>query len=142
MASTLGVVCGLSGLEHGYFKILQGNIAPEIHMISWRPMIYAIGAANRFWAYGFEYAYTIIPNYLITGILAMIFSLLVILWSAWYIQKKAGWFILILLSAIQYLVGGVQHNLGRQSSSGWLRFLINHPLKLRKEFICLVLGRP
>ena len=73
MASTIGTICGLSGLEHGCFEILQGNIVPVIHSVSGRPMIYAIGDANRFWAYGFEYAYTIIPNYLITGILAMLF---------------------------------------------------------------------
>ena len=142
MTSTIGVICGLSGLEHGFFEILQGNIAPEIHSISGRPMIYAIGDVNRFWPYGFEYAYTIMPNYLITGILAMIFSLLVIVWSARYIQKKAGWFILILLSVFQYLVGGGAAQLGPAVIVGLVAVLINHPLKLRKEFVCLVLGRP
>jgi hypothetical protein len=46
MASTIGVICGLSGLEHGFFEILQGNIVPEIHSISGRPMIYAIGGIS------------------------------------------------------------------------------------------------
>jgi len=140
MASTIGVICGLSGLEHGFFEILQGNITPEIHSISGRQMIYAIGEANRFWANGFEYAYTIIPNYLITGILVMIVSLLVIVWSALFIDKKAGWLVLILLSFLQYLVGGGAAQLGPAVIVGLAAILINHPLKLHQEFVRPVLG--
>ena len=90
LATTIGVICGISGLEHGFFEALQGNVTPVIRMVSGKPMIYAIGDANRFWQYGFEYAYTVIPNFLITGILAMIAGLLVITWSAGFIQKKIG----------------------------------------------------
>ena len=118
IAATIGVICGLSGLEHGFFEILQGNVAPEIHNISGRPMIYAIGDANRFWPYGFEYAYTIVPNYLVTGILAMIASLLVIVCSARYMQTKPGWLLFLLLSVLQYLTGSQAEALlssGRQS---------------------------
>ena len=65
MTSILGVICGLSGFEHGFFEMLQGNIVPKSQMIN------AIGEANRFWQYGTEPAFTIIPNFFVTGILAM-----------------------------------------------------------------------
>jgi hypothetical protein len=129
LASTIGILCGISGLEHGFFELLQGNVTPEIHIISGRPMIYAIGEANRFWQYGYEYAFTVIPNFLITGILAMIFSLLVILWSLGFVQKKYGWLIFILLSILQYLVGGGAAQLGPAVIVGLVASRINKPLK-------------
>ena len=33
IASTAGVLCGISGLEHGFFEILQGNTAPHALLI-------------------------------------------------------------------------------------------------------------
>ena len=111
-ASTIGVICGISGLEHGFFEVIQGYVPAVFHMISGKPLIYAIGDANRFWRYGFEYAYTVIPNYLMTGILALVISTLVIIWSAGFMQRKVGWLVFILLSMIQYLVGGGAAQLG------------------------------
>jgi hypothetical protein len=49
---------------------------------------------------------TIIPNFLVTGILAIIFGLLIILWDAVFVQKKNGGVVLLLLSIILLLVGG------------------------------------
>jgi hypothetical protein len=63
IAATAGVLCGISGLEHGFFEIRQGNTAPATLLIS------AIGSANRFWPGGTETALTVVPNYLVTGIL-------------------------------------------------------------------------
>jgi hypothetical protein len=100
IAATAGVLCGISGLEHGFFEILQGSTAPDAVLIS------AIGPANRFWPGGTETALTIIPNFLITGILAMLASLMVIIWSAAFIQRKHGALIFLLLSLAQFLVGG------------------------------------
>jgi hypothetical protein len=100
ITSTVGILCGISGLEHGFFETLQGNITPTSLLIS------AIGPATRFWPGGTETALTIIPNFFVTGILAMAASLLVILWSAVYIQKKYGSAVFLLLSVFQFLVGG------------------------------------
>jgi hypothetical protein len=44
VTSTLGVLVGLAGIEHGFFEMLQGNITPSSMMIE------AIGPAQRFWA--------------------------------------------------------------------------------------------
>ena len=69
-------------------------------------MIDAIGPAQRFWEYGTERALTIIPNFLATGILAIVFGLLVTIWAGYYIDKKYGARVLMLLSIILWLVGG------------------------------------
>ncbi len=128
LTSTLGVICGISGLEHGFFETLQGNITPVFHQIGSRSVIYAIGEANQFWKYGTEPAYTIIPSYLITGILAMIVSLFVIIWSAGFLQKKYGWIIFIILSIIQYFVGGGAAQIGLAIFMGLAAIFINAPL--------------
>ena len=100
VASTFGVLVGLAGIEHGLFEMLQGNVTPKDIMID------AIGPAQRFWEYASETALTIIPNFLITGILAVIFGLLVTIWAYAFIDKKYGAGILFLLSIVLWLVGG------------------------------------
>jgi len=100
VASTLGVLVGLAGIEHGFLEMLQGNVTPSDIMID------AIGPAQRFWEYGTERALTIIPNFFVTGILAVIVGLLVTIWADYYIDKKYGVRVLMFLSIILWLVGG------------------------------------
>jgi hypothetical protein len=49
---------------------------------------------------------SIIPNLLITGILTIILGLIVLLWSAAFVQRKSGGLVLLLLSTALLLVGG------------------------------------
>ena len=49
---------------------------------------------------------TLVQNFLITGIFAILVSLVVIAWSAMFIQRKNGGLTLILLSILMLLVGG------------------------------------
>jgi hypothetical protein len=84
VASTLGALVGFAGIDHGVFEILQGNTVPESLMIA------AIGPEHRFWKHGIETALTIVPNYLITGILAVIFGIIVTIWAVWFIDRKYG----------------------------------------------------
>jgi hypothetical protein len=100
VASTFGVLVGLAGIEHGYFELLQGHVRPDGLMIE------AIGPAQRFWEYGIELALTIVPSFLVTGILAMVFGLLVAIWSAAFVHRKYGGWVLLLLSITLFLVGG------------------------------------
>ena len=96
--SAVGVLCGLAGLEHGVGEILQGNVATSGMVINaWQPTSPLFGE---------EPALTIVPNVLVTGVLAVIVSLLVITWSVAFVQRKNGAWVLILLSIIQFLVGG------------------------------------
>lgn len=100
IVSVVGVLCGFSGIEHGIFEILQGNTVIDGLLTR------AIGPAQRFWPGGTLHALTIIPNFLLTGILAILFSILVILWSAAFIQRKHGAAVFLFLSILQFLVGG------------------------------------
>jgi MFS family permease len=102
VASTLGVLAGLFGIEHGYFETLQGNGAPGgIYILAMGPPC----QTNKMW-HGCEPAMTIIPNFFVTGVIAIIVSFIVIVWAAVFVQRKHGGLVLILLSIIQLLVGG------------------------------------
>ncbi len=49
---------------------------------------------------------TIIPNLLVTGILAILVSLIFLVWATMFVQKKKGGLLLMLLSIVMLLVGG------------------------------------
>lgn len=55
---------------------------------------------------GCEPALTILPNFLITGILAAMLGLAMVIWSAAFVQRKSGGLVLILLSLALLLFGG------------------------------------
>ena len=99
-ASAFGVLAGLGGLTHGIGEVMQGNIATGgIWIYSWAqgPI-----ATNM----GGEPGITIVPNFLITGILCVAVSLAVIIWAAALVQRKMGGIILVGLSIAMLLVGG------------------------------------
>ena len=101
-ASVLGLTAGGAGIEHGIFEILQGNIRPEGLMIA------SIGppcVPELSWNQC-EPAMTVIPSFLITGILAILFGIIIVIWSAFFVQKKHGGLVLILLSIPLLLFGG------------------------------------
>ena len=123
VAATFGVLVGLAGLDHGIFEILQGNSPTNDLMIA------AIGPDQRFWQYGVETALTIVPNLLITGILAVIFGILVTLWAAAFIDKKYGAGILFLLGIMLFLVGGGFAPIFTTIIASLVATVINKPLK-------------
>jgi hypothetical protein len=91
----------ISGMmAHGLFEVLQG-FAPTGGLL-----IEAIGPAHRIWAYGGESAFTIIPNFFVTGLVAMAVSLCIIVWSVGFVHKKHGPLVLLLLFILLFLVGG------------------------------------
>ncbi len=98
--TTVGVLLGLSGVNHGFFEFLQGNTPTDGLVIQ------AIGEAQRFWVEGTEEAFTIIPNFLIAGILSMIVGLAIVIWSLWFIQSKHGSTVFLGLFILLFLVGG------------------------------------
>jgi hypothetical protein len=98
--ATLGVIFGISGMSHGFFETLQGNTPTDGMFIS------AIGEAHRMWVHGNEYALTLVPNFLITGILAMTVGLVIIIWSVGFVHRKHGPLVLLLLFILLFLVGG------------------------------------
>ena len=103
VATWLGVVAGLAGLEHGYFEVLQGNIRPTAMAFpSWGPVLCDPEEA---W-HACEPAMSILPNFLITGILTILISLAIIVWAGLFLQRKHGGWVLISLSIALLLFGG------------------------------------
>jgi len=96
-ASIIGIFAGLGGASHGPGEMLQGNIAPSGIIIEAWPELTALNG---------EPAMTIVPSFLVTGVLTIIFGLLVAIWAAKFVQRKNGGLVLILLSIIMLLVGG------------------------------------
>jgi hypothetical protein len=100
--TTIGVIFGISGMTHGFAETLQGN----------RPtgglFINAIAAGSSWtrWAEGGEGAFTIIPNFLFTGFLAMLIGLAIIIWSVGFVHKRRGPLVYLLLFILLFLVGG------------------------------------
>lgn len=100
-AMTIGVFFGLfSGVNHGFFEILQGS-KPTDGLV-----IHAIGEAQRFWPEGTEPAFTIIPNFMLTGILSIIVGLTIVIWSIWFLPTKYGRTVFLGLFILSFLVGG------------------------------------
>ncbi|MFH1633580.1 MAG: hypothetical protein ABIG63_06160 [Chloroflexota bacterium] len=102
IAASFGIFAGFGGLEHGYFEMLQGNVRPESIMIA------SMGAScvpEEIWN-ACEPAMTIIPNFLVTGILAMVLGLVTMVWAAAFVQRQQGGAILALLSFGLLLFGG------------------------------------
>lgn len=93
----LGIFAGLGGASHGFGEILQGNVAPSQIMIKAWPGLTALGG---------EPAMTIVPNFILAGILTIAFGLIVAQWAGKYIDRNIGGLILALLSIVLLLVGG------------------------------------
>ena len=88
------------GLEHGIGEILQGNIStPGLK-------IYAYSASGLAFPFGREPALSVVPNYLISGILSILLGLIIIIWSIKLIQIKFGAVGLLGLSIILFITGG------------------------------------
>lgn len=100
IVATLGVIFAIGGFGHGFFEALQGY-TPTGGLV-----IDAIGETHRMWAHGNEPAFTVIPNFLVTGIAAMAVSLAVIVWCAGFLHKKSGPLVFLSLFILLFLVGG------------------------------------
>jgi hypothetical protein len=99
--ATSGVILAISGmLAHGLFEVLQGSTPTEGLIIQ------AIGPAHRMWVHGSEEAFTLIPNYLATGLLAMAVGLAIMVWSVGFVHRRHGALVFLLMFILLFLVGG------------------------------------
>jgi hypothetical protein len=102
LAASLGIFAGIGGPEHGYFEILQGHVRPDSLVIA------AMGPPcepEQVWNMC-EPAMTVLPSFLVTGILATIIGIMTMIWAAAFIHKKGGALGLALLSIALLLFGG------------------------------------
>ena len=101
IAASIGVFFGLfSGINHGLFELLQGNKPTDGLVIN------AIGEAQKFWPLGGEPAFTLIPNFMLTGIASMIVGLAIVIWSIWFLDGQHGRSVFLGLFILSFLVGG------------------------------------
>jgi hypothetical protein len=98
----LGIIAGLAGLEHGYFEFLQGDVPPPGLVF---PSMGPPCVPEQVWN-ACEPAVTILPSLGAAGVLTVLLGLLIILWSAFFIQSKYGGIVLIMLSALLLPAGG------------------------------------
>lgn len=100
VVSSMGVFMALAGVEHGVGEMLQGSAAASgLVFPSWPDSEFLEVVAG-------EPAMSVIPNLLVTGILAILISLAALVWSTVYIGRKQGAPVLLLLSIILLLAGG------------------------------------
>jgi len=116
-ASIIGIIAGLSGASHGFGEMLQGNVAPSGIMIQAWPGLTDLAG---------EPAMTIVPSFLVTGVLTIIFGIVVTVWAAALVQRKNGGFVLILLSVILLLVEGGFFPPGFGVTAGIIGIRIKH----------------
>jgi hypothetical protein len=100
VASVFGVLAGLVGIEHGVGAMLQGSVRPAGLVIESWPYSAAMEVLAG------EPAMTIIPDLLVSGILAVAVGLAIVIWSAWFVDQRHGGLVLIALSAFLLLIGG------------------------------------
>jgi hypothetical protein len=100
VVSILGVIAGLAGIEHGIGELLQGNTAPGGIMLQSWP------ASELMKNFSGEPAMSVIPNFLVSGILSVLISLIFITWAVIFINRKHGGSIMMLISVVLLLVGG------------------------------------
>jgi hypothetical protein len=100
IATTVGVLCGLSGVNHGLFEVLQGH-TPTPGLI-----IQAIGPAQRFWPLGTEEALTLVPNFLVSGLLSMALGVAIVVWSLRFLDSRRGPAVFLGLFIALFLTGG------------------------------------
>jgi len=106
----LGIVIGVSGAIHGVHSILKGN-TPTGGML-----LPAIGA------------FTIVQNYLITGILAVGLGMAVVVWAIAFIDRRHGPAVFVALSVGLFLVGGGIAEVAFILLTALLATRIHHPL--------------
>jgi hypothetical protein len=98
--SIFGIVVGLAAIEHGVGEISQGSARPASLLIQSWPDTAA------FTVLAGEPALTVLPTFLLGGILTVIVALALTVWSVLFVQRRGGGLVLILLSLLLLLVGG------------------------------------
>jgi hypothetical protein len=88
--STFGALAGPAGIEHGIGEVLQGNVAPDAAMLLSWPDSEVFELLNG------EPAITLVPNLLVTVILAIVVSLIFLAWVTMFVHRKHGGLVLIL----------------------------------------------
>jgi hypothetical protein len=102
IACTLGVLVGIGSIDHGLLECLQGfRSTPGL-------IVNALGSGYRWtvWKQGGEGAFTLIPNFLVTGVIAALLGLVIIIWSVRFMSSPHGPSLFLSLGVASFLTGG------------------------------------
>lgn len=100
LSSTLGILAGIMGIEHGIGEVLEGYRPTEsIFILSWPNSAF-------FEIMSGEPAMTVIPNYLVTGLLAILFSSIFLVLFVKSSHDGKAIIILLALLILMLLAGG------------------------------------
>jgi len=99
-ASAFGALAGVTGIISGYFEMRQGNVPTSGLWTSF------IGPAYSMYENNAYSVMTVVPNFLLTGVLALLISSIALIWSVRCIHRKNGTWVMLLLAIAQALVGG------------------------------------
>ena len=102
VVSSLGVLLGISSINHGVLEMMQGTTPTPGSFVK------ALGPGHSWtlWVHGGEPAFTLVHNFLVTGVLATAMGILLIIWSAGYIKRRGGATVFLLISIASFLTGG------------------------------------
>lgn len=102
IACTLAVLVGVGSMDHGLLECLQG-FRPTPGLI-----VNALGPGYRWtvWKQGGEGAFTLIPNFLVTGVVATFIGLAMIAWSLRFLHSPRGPTVFLILGVASFLTGG------------------------------------
>jgi hypothetical protein len=115
-------------MEHGIFEVLHKSGQPA----SW--MFASMGSPCdpvKAWN-ACEPAISIIPSYVIMGIVTILLGTMLAVWSGFFVQRKAGGWITLLLSVLLFFSGGGFFPPVIGLFSGFIGNAINKPIKDRQ----------
>jgi hypothetical protein len=102
VATAMGVLVGIGSIDHGLLECLQGfRRTPGLLINALGP-----GLSWTVWKQGGEGAFTLIPNFLVTGIVATLLGICMIRWSFRSLHKPNGPAVFLLLGLASFLTGG------------------------------------
>ena len=100
IAMSFGILGALGGMVHGVGEVRQGPIEPAgMFISSWTQGPIAL-------YFDGDPAITLIPNLLYTGIMTLLISIIMVIYSVAFLEKKHSGLVLIILSVVLLIVGG------------------------------------
>ena len=102
VVSSLGVLLGISSISHGVLEMMQGDAPTPGFLVK----ALGVGHSWTLWTQGSEPAFTLVPNFLLTGTLATAMGVLLIVWSLRFIERRGGAAVFLLISIASFLTGG------------------------------------
>jgi hypothetical protein len=88
-----------AGVMHGLFELLQGGTPSGL-------VVNAIGPDQRMWPHAGLHAFTLVPSFTITGVMAITVGLAATIWAVFFVDTRSGPWIMLGLFVALFLVGG------------------------------------